>query len=158
MDYTYTEGKLSNGNTIKYKVTPSGTAYHVDTPDSLVATLERLRNNRTRIRVYYGDRETGRDWEEQYGVLGTIGRSTGSIKIPLMIATSRSMGGGALLDNCIVKVEYANRRQGGVIWQHVKYYRENTEHPASRSYYKPSTKPRRKGRARTSPSGFGGTR
>lgn len=129
--------------TIKYKVTPSGTAYHYDTPDDLVEVLEGLRSRGTRIRIYYGSQDTGLDWEEQYDVFGTIGRSTGRIKIPLLIANSRSLGGGSLLDNAIVKIEHANKRDGGVIWQHPKYHRSEDRYQATRSYYKQSSKPSR---------------
>ena len=123
MEYTYTDEHLPNGNTIHYKVTPDGTAYHVDTPDRLVDILEGLRRRRSRVRVYLGDRKTGRDWEESSDVFGIIGRSTGRIKIPILVNNVRSLGGGALLDDCIVKLEYANRKDGGVIWQHPKYHR-----------------------------------
>jgi hypothetical protein len=171
MEYTYTEERLSNGNTIKYKITPDGTAYHQDTPDALVAILERLRENKTRVRIYLGDSKTGQDWEEQFDVFGTIGRSTGRIKIPLMVANSRSMGGGGLLDDCIVKIEYANKKQGGVIWQHPKYYRGD-DPMYDRSHYrkklssgvyvgkvmKKKTSRIKKSTKKQSPSGFGGTR
>ena len=128
MEYTYTEekgGVKPDGSRyiIKYKVTPSGTAYHRDTPDSLVQILENLRNSRARVRIYLGDRNTGRDWEESSDVFGAVGRSTGRIKIPILVNNARSFGGGALLDNCIVKLEYANKKDGGVIWQHPKYHR-----------------------------------
>jgi hypothetical protein len=157
MEFTYAEEKLGNGNVIKYKISPMGTAYHKDTPDRLVNILENLRLSDTRIRIYFGDRDTGRDWEEQYDVFGTIGRSTGRIKIPLLISSSRSLGGGALLDDAIVKIEYANKNQGGVIWQHPGYHREETQYPASRSYHRPSSKPRKT--AKKQPlSGFGGIR
>ena len=144
--------------TIRYKVTPSGTAYHRETPDDLVEVLENLRNKGTRIRIYFGSQDTGLDWEEQYDVFGRIGRSTGRIKIPLLVSNSRSLGGGALLDDSIVKVEHANKRDGGVIWQHPKYFRSEDRYQATRSYYKQSSKP---GRARkytkkNSPSGMGG--
>ena len=37
-------------------------------------------------------------------MIGTIGRSTGTIKTPLLISNSRSLGGGAILTDCIVKI------------------------------------------------------
>lgn len=144
MKYEYVDEKLSNGNILHYKVTESGTAYDKNTPDDLVATIERLRNNRTRVRLYFGDSSTGRDWEEQYSVFGRIGRSTGSIKIPLLISSSRSTGGEGLLDSHIIKIEYANKKDGGVIWQHPSYHRsEDSRDLANRSYYKKSTRPRK---------------
>lgn len=111
------------GNEPKYKVHPSGTAYHVQTPDSLVTILEKLRETKTRIRIHYGDTVTGRDWEERSGIQGTIGRSTGSIKIPLMIYNCRSMGGGAILDHCIVKVTNS-KHKSLVYYKHPTYHLE----------------------------------
>ena len=100
----------------------NGTTYNNETPKAVVDILEfnRLTRNdhgpRTRIRVYYGDAESGWDWGERYDVAGHIGRSTGRIKIPLMINNSRSMGGPGLLDNCIVAIRTARKIDGQTIW------------------------------------------
>lgn len=105
----------------KYKVV-NGTSYHRETPDHIINVLESVRNNQTRITVSYGDIETGRDWNEVYDITGTIGRSTGDIKIPLLVHNRRSMGGCALLDHCIVKI--VRSRGKTVLYQHPKYYSE----------------------------------
>ena len=102
---------------IKYKVV-NGTSYHIDTPDEVVKVLEVARKNRTRIRLFYGDTNTGRCWLEVYGTIGRIGRSTGCNKIPLLIKTSRSTGGGAILDDCIVKITIDKK----VVYQHPQYH------------------------------------
>jgi len=104
--YKYVSSKVSSGKTIRYKITDSDTAYHRSTPDAIVRILEGIRSRRTRVKIHYGDRKTGRSWGDVE--VGRIGRSTGRIKIPLVVASARSMGGGALLDHCIVKIEYAN--------------------------------------------------
>ena len=59
----------------------------------------------TRLCIHYGDVVTGKAWGDIE--TGRIGRSGGSIKIPLVIHNRRAMGGGALLDHCIVKIETA---------------------------------------------------
>jgi hypothetical protein len=75
------------------------------TPDKVCAILEReSRQPRERIRLYYGDAETGKCWMEEHDIMGYVGRSTGSIKIPLLVHNARSSGGGAILDHCIVKI------------------------------------------------------
>lgn len=84
-----------------YKV-KNGTSYSSKASDKCIAALERARLNSKRIRVWYGDNVTGVSWHEEYDIVGTIGRSTGLHKIPLLINNSRSIGGGALLDSCIV--------------------------------------------------------
>ncbi len=57
-----------------------------------------------KIRVFYGDPDTGRSWHEENDVAGMIGRSMGPIKVPLMLKSRRSDGGPALLDHCVVAV------------------------------------------------------
>lgn len=68
-------------------------------------------NRRERVRVWYGDTETGLAWLEEYDVKGTIGRSMGEKKIPLLVNNARSMGGGALLDGCIVRIDSITDRR-----------------------------------------------
>jgi hypothetical protein len=106
-----------NGNVIHYRRV-NGIYYHVDTPDGVVAALERARASGRRIRVYYGDAKTGRDWLEEHDVEGRVGNSTGPLKVPLLIFNRRCHGGGAILDHCIVKVAWAT---GGVLYQHSAY-------------------------------------
>lgn len=103
----------------KYKQTSSGTCYDIKTPDNLVSVLERARENGKRLKVYLGDPKTGRDWHEESDKYIRIGRSTGNFKIPLSIANSRSTGGGALLDSCIIKL--IDTQNNVVLYQHPKY-------------------------------------
>jgi hypothetical protein len=108
----------TGGEADKYKVV-GGTSYHKETPDEVVRALETARNTGSRVKLYYGDVKTGRDWHEEYDTVGTVGRSTGEIKIPLLIKTGRSLGGGGILDHCIVKIK--DTRTGHVIYQNPKY-------------------------------------
>lgn len=82
----------------------NGTHYPKNADDSLVRVLESARLSGRRIRLHYGDVATGTDWLDEYGVTGTIGRSTGPCKIPIMVASSRSMGGGDILVECIIRI------------------------------------------------------
>lgn len=120
-DGDFVEETFSNGNVIKYQI-KNGTAYHASTPQEIVTILEEARQSSRNVRLSFcfGDTDTGRDWEEVYDTTGYIGRSTGIIKIPLLIETSRSTGGPGLLDHCIVRIE---RKVG-----HGKYY-EVYRHP-----------------------------
>jgi len=95
---------LSNGNIIVYNQLENGTCYHKDTPQAVIDILERSRYRGDRIRVFYGDTKTGKCWNEEHDVIGYVGRSTGRIKIPLLIYDKRSIGGGAMLDHCIIKI------------------------------------------------------
>lgn len=90
----------------KYKVI-NGTSYHDETSQSVINVLEDARINRKRLRLYLGDAVTGLDWMEECDTTGYIGRSGGTIKVPLLIYNERSYGGGAILDHCIVKIKEA---------------------------------------------------
>lgn len=109
--------EVINGQTYK---NIGGTFYHAETRDKVIEILESARIDRERIRVYFGDTQTGKDWGEVNDVTGYVGRSTGPIKIPLLVHNSRSMGGGALLDHCIVKIETTKGKR--VLYQHENYH------------------------------------
>ena len=117
-DYKISIVTGSDGNS--YKVC-NGTYYDIRTPDKAVKVFEDCRIKGKRIRLFYAyqkeedlpsefesDYEAGCAWNDEYDTIGRIGRSTGSIKIPLLIKTGRSYGGGGLLDEvtgCIVDAE-----------------------------------------------------
>lgn len=66
--------------------------------------LAALAGTDRRVRLFLGDPETGRDWGEENDVTGYVGRSTGPSKVPLLLATRRSMGGGAILVDCVLRM------------------------------------------------------
>jgi len=103
----------------EYKVV-NGTFYDVRTPIEVFDVLEKARMNRTRLHISFGDVATGHDWLEENDVLGFIARSTGSIKIPLLVHNRRSFGGPGLLDHCIVRIRAS--AGGRVFYQHPKYH------------------------------------
>lgn len=115
--YPIKEEKLSNGNTLKYKMTEDGTHYSAEYPDALVDKMQTARASGARLRFESGDMLTGKSWGDVES--GRIGRSTGTMKIPLIIKTGRSSGGGAL--GSIVNVSYANAKEGGTVWKHETY-------------------------------------
>ena len=101
----------------------NGTAYHKDTPEEVISWLETSRERKQRIRIFYGDRKTGRDWKEECDTMGYIGRSTGRIKIPILLHNSRSTGGTAVLDHCIVKITtVGSDNKPHTVYQHKNYH------------------------------------
>ena len=101
-----------------YKVV-NGTYFDNRTNDKVCSILANYVGCRyQRVRVFYGNTESGKDWCECYDVIGYIGRSCGSIKIPLLIPTKNSLGGGGILDHCIVKITIDKR----VVYEHPKYH------------------------------------
>ena len=81
----------------------NGTSYKDTTDDEVIRILETCRISKKRIRLFYGLQ--GEPWNEENDTIGNVGRSTGKNKIPLLIKSSRSMGGGAILDDCIYRID-----------------------------------------------------
>jgi hypothetical protein len=112
------EDKLSNGNTLYY-VEREGMYFEVgiflgrenklevfdNVNEALMSLIIRAWKYKFRIRVFYGDIHTGRSWNEEYDVMGMIGRTTGDIKIPILIHNRRSWGGGALLLSSVIRID-----------------------------------------------------
>ena len=120
-----------------------GMQWDARTSDEVIDVLEKARRNHTRVHLSsgytehhaanwekaagsvlmeepLGAKELGRDWLEENDTRGYIGRSTGSIKVPLLINNKRSIGGPALLDHCIVRIRASSG--GRVLWQHPNYH------------------------------------
>jgi len=95
----------------------SGTYYHDTTPREVVEALEMAQATGARVRLFTGDRKTGKQWFDEHDVCGTVSHSMGPHKIPLLIKNSRSMGGGGILTDCIVRL-LVNGRE---VYRHPKY-------------------------------------
>lgn len=80
-----------------------GTWFHHETPADVRRHLCALIDSGEHCRVFLGDTATGTAWAEKYDVSGFIGRSTGHVKVPLIVRP-RANGGPALLDHCIVGI------------------------------------------------------
>lgn len=102
-----------------------GTYFDARTPVEAINVLEKARLNRTRLHISLGDAVTGRDWLEEFECFGFIGRSMGPSKVPLLLPLSRSIGGGTILDHCIVRIRHSSG--GKVLWQHPKYHHGKIE-------------------------------
>lgn len=79
--------------------------FNHETPEKVKKVLTQAYHLKNRIRVYYGDTETGRDWLEEFDTMGRVGHSTGVQKVPLLIHNKRSLGGGAILCDSIVRIQ-----------------------------------------------------
>lgn len=90
--------------------TPTETWFDVGTPEGVRSALESARRSGQRVRLFYGDTETGKAWPEENDVAGTIGRSMGPMKVPLIIANARSSGGPAILVSSIVAIAIGPNR------------------------------------------------
>ena len=106
------------------------TVYNEHTPAAVRSILEGALQRKTRIRLFYGDTEhpdferihgrkpnPGQSWNDENDVCGYVGRSAGEKPIPLLIANSRSMGGGGILDGSIVRI----LEEGREVYRHPGY-------------------------------------
>jgi hypothetical protein len=98
---------------------PTATLFEPGTPLKVQALLESYRQAGDRVRLFFGDTETGRDWLEEYDVLGTVGRSMGPLRVPLLIARARDNGGGAISTACILRM--VDSRSKVEVYRHPSY-------------------------------------
>ena len=94
-----------------------GLYFNEDTPQEVCNAILDMRQKRHRIRVWYG--KDGKSWNEENDITGYIGKSTGWKPIPILIHNTRSMGGGALLCDCIVKMVDTTAKR--VVYQHPNF-------------------------------------
>lgn len=94
-------------------VSPDGTAFSPGTPAAAALALDALRRSTTQVRIFLGDQQTGEAWPEEHDVMGTIGRSMGPCKVPLLVPKD-SHGGTALTTASVVGIMAKN----GWRWRH----------------------------------------
>lgn len=107
------------------------TYFDPGTDPSVARVLEHCRQRDTVVRLILGDTGTGESWLDEYDVVGRIGRSTGSLKVPLLVAPGED-GGPAILTACVLAV---------IAWQTGRFL---CRHPAFRApelSMRPSTEP-----------------
>lgn len=75
---------------------------------------------RQRLRIWYGDPETGRPRMDEHEVVGYVGRSMGPVKVPLLVHNARSRGGAPIAAHCIVRIDWIAERR--TMYQHPKWY------------------------------------
>ncbi len=109
---------------IQNYVIKDGTAFTKGTSSKVIDILSRFMHKDIRLKLSYGDKVTGRDWDERHDITGYIGRSTGQYKIPLLLNNKTSSGGGGILTENIVRIEYANKKLGGLLYKHPKYHKQ----------------------------------
>lgn len=91
------------------------TYYGPGVPSQVRSLLDDLLRNSVRVRLILGDSETCRAWLEDFDVVGTIGRSGGSLRVPLLCIDG-DLGGGAILCQNILGV--MDMRDGGWLYKH----------------------------------------
>jgi hypothetical protein len=89
-----------------------------DTPPEVIQGLEDARRLNYRVRIFYGDRNTGQLWEDEWDVVGYVGRSQGPAqRVPLLLCSRRSTGGLAIMVDHIMRL-IVNRQE---VYRHPLY-------------------------------------
>ena len=114
---------LNNGNSFEYvnyrnagtwftygrNIQNEGWKYREN--EKLWSVLSSLIHSGRRVRIWYGDIETGRSWCDEFEITGRIGRSAGRISFPIMVNNSRSCGGMALIDDRIIRIDVIKEKR-----------------------------------------------
>lgn len=92
----------------------SGTAVDERADPALVRALEsaRIAHREYRVKLTFDD--AGDPGCSQSGY---VGRTTGNLKELILCSNARSLGGDLISLDRVRRVEYANQRRGGVIWE-----------------------------------------
>lgn len=130
------EEKWSDGSIIYY-VEKNGMSFEVgsfigkenrlkvydNVDDSLMDILLKARACHFCIRVWYGDSETGKSRNEEYNIIGRVGRTTGRIKIPILINNSRSLEGSTFFVGSVIRIDDIEDKRS--LWQLPNFHVED---------------------------------
>lgn len=94
------------------------TYFDPGTDPEAARVLERCRRDGRKLRLMLGDTATGQCWLSEHEVVGRIGRSTGTLKVPLLVEPGAD-GGTAILTNCLLRL--IDWRTGEDLYRHPAY-------------------------------------
>mgnify|MGYP007069477802 CR=1 FL=1 len=127
--------KLKSG---EEKRLAAGVYYHKDTSGEVIRALTAAREKKLRVRLFYGysgweptvkaaPEKLGLCWMDEYDTIGTIGASMGPVKVPLLIASSRSSGGPAILEHCVIRIDVNIDGEKKTVYQHKAFHMPTVE-------------------------------
>ena len=62
---------------MKTQIEFNGLYFNEGTPKQVMQIISNNNHNKKRFRLFYGDRNTGKSWDEENDVCGYIGNTTG---------------------------------------------------------------------------------
>lgn len=83
---------------------PTYLCFPLYTADVVCRVIAQLYTSRARVKVHYGNTNTGKDSHYTLDTTGYIGVTTGWLRSPILVYNSRAMGGGLLDADAIVKI------------------------------------------------------
>ncbi len=96
-----------------------GTWFHRFTPIKVRRALEWARDTGAIVRIWTGDINTGEADLEENDTIGVVSRSTGLLKVPLLVK-GFARGGPAISDNRIVRIRNESRMED--LYKHKKFH------------------------------------
>lgn len=94
------------------------TYFDPGTAPQAARVLEQSRQKGNTVRLILGDVDTGRSWLEEHDVVGRIGRSTGNLKVPLLIEPG-AHGGTAIPTACLLAI--VDWEGGAFLYRHLAF-------------------------------------
>ncbi len=94
------------------------TFFEPGTDAKAAKVLESCRTHHRKVRLIFGDTSIGEPWLEEFDVVGRIGRSMGTLKVPLLVEPGED-GGGAILCACLLAI--VDWKSGDVLYRHPAY-------------------------------------
>ncbi len=91
-----------------------------NTDEDVAIVLNRLYRSKRRVKIYYGDKESGRNWNEVFDVFGYVGRTWGTKKAPILVYSKRSYGGGLISTGSILAIRESSIN-GSFLYEHSKF-------------------------------------
>ena len=79
------------------------TYFDPGTDPKAARALENSRRDGRKVRLVLGDTASGRCWLDEHDVVGRIGRSTGTLKVPLLVEPGED-GGTAISTSCLLRL------------------------------------------------------
>ncbi len=96
----------------------NGTYYEKGTLPEIIKVLNECLLKRRRVHLYYGNTETGEDYLEETDTIGEVGRSSGLIKVPIIVKNSY---GPIISTKSLIRIVRILGQE--VLYQHPKYHK-----------------------------------
>jgi hypothetical protein len=94
------------------------TWFQPGTDPKAAKALERCRRACNKIRLILGSLETGVSWMNEHDIVGTVGRSLGPLRVPLLVEENSDCGDAISTDRLLALIDW---RTGKFLYRHPAY-------------------------------------
>lgn len=82
--------------------------------------LRRAIDENWTVRLHLGEVETGESWNDEFDIIGRVGRTTGMLRSPILVPDGES-GGGIVMASCIIRIQRITGALGSPSGHHDVY-------------------------------------